>query len=554
MPLRRLFPLLFLFSALAPACANSSSTTEGTTDAGGGTGTGDDATTTTDDGGPSGGGDGALGDDASKGDAGPPGDMGPGGDFRTYADGAAAALQKLYDTNSGLFPSTGWWNSANALTALIDYSARTGSSTYLGDITNTFSKNSGSNSNSSGNFLNKFYDDEGWWALAWIDAYDLTKNTAYLDMAKTIFADMKGGWGTACNGGIWWSKDNNYKNAIANELFLEVAVRLHQRTPGDAGSGSFIDWATREWTWFDGSGMINASHLVNDGLTNPGCTNNNGTTWTYNQGVLIGGLVDLAQATNNPALLTRAEAIADASMQKIVDDQGVLREPCEPNCGGDGPQFKGIFMRHLAELAAATKEARYSAFIATSADWAWNAAQNGQGNIGLAWSQGFDSTDGARQASALDALNAAIPLTSPQPNVALFKTVTANGSCSQDQTADKAFDGTTLTKWCAGSSNGTYFLQVDLGAQVPVGRVIVRHAGAGGEKTVWNTKDFKVRVSNDASTWTDVKTVTGNTRSVTIHRVLPAASARYLRLDITAPQSDPSTIAARIYELEVYAR
>ena len=481
-------------------------------------------------------------------DAGPAEDPGPGGDFRFYADRAAEALQRLYDPSTGLFPSTGWWNSANALTAMIDYSARTGSSAYVGDIAITFSKNS------SANYLNNFYDDEGWWALAWIDAYDLTHHAAYLEMAKTIFADMKGGWGSACNGGIWWSKDNQYKNAIANELFLEVAVRLHQRTPGDSGSGSFLDWANREWSWFDQSGMINANSLVNDGLTNPGCQNNNGQTWTYNQGVLIGGLVDLAKVNDDSSLLERAQAIADASFAHLADDQGVLREPCEPGCGADGAQFKGIFMRHLAELAEATGTVRDGAFIASNADWAWNAAQDAEGDIGLSWSQAFDGADGARQGSALDLLNAAIPLTSPEPNAALFKTATANGICSPTQTAAEAFDGTVLTKWCAGSSNGSYFLQVDLGDMVPVGRVIVRHAGAGGESAAWNTEDFQVRVSTDQTTWTDAKTITGNTRSVTIHRVVPPVSARWVRLNITAPQSDPATVAARIDELEIYAR
>jgi predicted alpha-1,6-mannanase (GH76 family) len=483
--------------------------------------------------------------DAAEGDAGPGVDPGPGGDFRAYADGAAAALQKFYTSSNGLFSTTGWWNSANALTALIDYSIATQSTAYTGDIGTTFDLNKG------GGFLNDYYDDEGWWALAWVRAYDLTHESRYLDAAKAIFTNMAGGWDTTCNGGIWWSKARSYKNAIANELFLEVAIRLHQRTPGDSGAGSYLDWAQREWNWFNQSGMINSDNLVNDGLAN--CTNNGQTTWTYNQGVLIGGLTDLAEVTGDASLLLRANAIARASMIKLVDSHGVLREPCEPSCGGDGPQFKGVLMRHLSALYSKTNDAELRVFLAVNADWIWNASRNAQNQIGLSWSGPFDSADAARQSSALDALNAAIRFSAPQSNVALSKPAIANGSCAADQAADKAFDGALSTKWCAGSQNGLYWLEVDLGTSLELGRIILRHASAGGENAAWNTRDFTLALLSESGASTTVASVTGNTLGVTIHRFAPAM-ARKVRLAITAPQTDPATVAARIYELEAYAR
>lgn len=490
--------------------------------------------------------------DATTADAGAV-DIGPAGDFRKYADESAKALQKLYDTGNGLFPSTGWWNSANALTAIIDHARATGATDYVGDIATTFDKNKG------GQFLNDFYDDEGWWALAWIDAYDLTKETRYLDAAKAIFSDMKGGWDDTCGGGIWWSKKRTYKNAIANELFLEIAIRLHQRTPGDSGSGSFLDWAKREWAWFAASGMINEQNLVNDGLEITEvdhvktCKNNGQTTWTYNQGVLVGGLVELSLATSTPALLTRAQAIASATYATLVDDQGVLREPCEPNCGGtDAPTFKGVFMRNAAVLLTANPVAENKAFVARNADWIGNAAHDVDWNIGLLWSWPIDKKDAARQASGLDALNAAVALTEARENVARTATAKVSSKCADTEDGNRAIDGQSNTKWCGGSNDA--WIELDLGIAQPIGRIVVRHAGAGGEATKWNTKDFKLRVSDDGTTWTDFATVTGNTRSVTIHRTFPAIQGRLVRLEVSAAQSDPDTVATRIYEVEVYAR
>lgn len=127
-----------------------------------------------------------------------------------------AALQQWYDPAQGAYRTTGWWNSANALTALVDYARISKSTEFNFLIANTFV----AAQNQNAGFLNNYFDDEGWWALAWIDAYDLTANKQYLAMAESIFADMTTGWSDTCGGGIWWSKERTYKNAIANELFL----------------------------------------------------------------------------------------------------------------------------------------------------------------------------------------------------------------------------------------------------------------------------------------------------------------------------------------------
>jgi hypothetical protein len=47
-------------------------------------------------------------------------------DFHVCAAAGAATLQRWYDQSTGLWTSTGWWNAANALTAVIGYSKLTG--------------------------------------------------------------------------------------------------------------------------------------------------------------------------------------------------------------------------------------------------------------------------------------------------------------------------------------------------------------------------------------------------------------------------------------------
>ena len=304
--------------------------------------------------------------------------------------------------------------------------------------------------------------------------------------------------------------------------------------------------------------MINGSHLINDGLTSS-CQNNNGITWTYNQGVILSGLTDLSKITNQATYRNQAEAIANATITTLINGGGVLKESCDPSCSGDGFQFKGIFMRNLAYLYSVDNSQSYANFFVTNADSIWNNNRNGSNQLGSTWYGPFDSADASRQSSALDALNAAIPLSSSNPtpnttNVALNKSATANGSCSASETADKAVDGsvTNNSKWCAGATNGQYWLQIDLGANYNISSLTLRHAGAGGEDTSWNTRDFTVQVGTSTSTLSTVVTVQGNTANVTTHPI-STTSARYVRLNITNPQTNTQYVAARIYELEVYA-
>ena len=317
------------------------------------------------------------------------------------AGGGVDALQKWYNAETGLWDTTHWWNAANAVTVLVAYQRLRPSPEIQQAIANTFERNSDKK------FLNKFYDDEGWWALAWIDAYRATNEARYLEMAEQIFADMSEGWDNTCNGGIWWNKDKRYKNAIANELFFAAAARLAAAGP-KTKRAFYLDWANREWQWFDGSGMINSTGLINDGLTTS-CKNNGRTTWTYNQGVILRGLSELSSLTGDEALRTRAQSIALAAIAHLTDADGILHDSCEPNCGADGVQFKGIFARNVGALDAVAPLPEFAKFLRTNAARVC-ANQSKEHRFGVSWSQASDVADAATQVSALDVILAAASL------------------------------------------------------------------------------------------------------------------------------------------------
>jgi predicted alpha-1,6-mannanase (GH76 family) len=374
-----------------------------------------------------------------------------------------------------------WWNSANALTAVIGYMVATGDRSYLPVVESTFARAAGAyrpinaqlslarpfalNLASYQGFINGFYDDEGWWALAWLGAYDLTGDEKYLTCADDIFTDMAGAWDDIWSGGIHWGKhagqpdragmtavprgwQGPYKNAIANELFIAVASALALRFRDLKQTGKdhddYVQWALRGWEWLSapsprGVALINEANLVNDSPNSQGVNDNTKGVWSYNQGVILSGLCDLAELSGDQNYLNCAEKIATAfvanpwqvehasgkqakrilpAVQSGVID-GILHEhnDCNPDGsalrqGGATPgagsaQFKGIFVRNLARLYLKTRNPILAEFIHANARSAVS-NMNEHYQFGCNWAAAADAPDFLRQTAGLDLLNAAL--------------------------------------------------------------------------------------------------------------------------------------------------
>lgn len=326
-------------------------------------------------------------------------------------------LEDYYNPHTGLWETTSWWNGANVLTALIQYGKLMNDDSIQSIIENTFQKTrrfdvpetKDNMAWTCENYINDYYDDEGWWALAWLDAFELTADEKFLDMARIIFKDISKGWDAKCKGGIYWKKGLGYKSSISNELAMVLAVRLHQHCSKVVGGRSYEKWAIDIWGWINSSHLANYQGQIQDGIRDDCSTSHN--VWTYNQGVLLSGLVYLHKITSDDSYLAHAHSIASAAIKHMTDGKGILVEVlCEPDhCNADQDQFKGIFIRHLAVLHNYYPRTSYEDFIHRNATFIWEKAMNNGSQMpGVSWNKPTEKSSAATCSSALDAINAAI--------------------------------------------------------------------------------------------------------------------------------------------------
>src|SRR6266581_2261446 len=69
-----------------------------------------------------------------------------------------------------------------------------------------------------GNGHDKYYDDNAWLVITFLEAYELTGERAYFTRAHETARFVLSGWDEKLDGGIWWhqSHKDDSKNACAN--------------------------------------------------------------------------------------------------------------------------------------------------------------------------------------------------------------------------------------------------------------------------------------------------------------------------------------------------
>lgn len=336
---------------------------------------------------------------------------GTGGGTYTYkweeiADSAQTSINYFWNAGGKYFTSnnnssnwTNYWPTAHGLDVLTDMYMRKPSAALKERMDAVITGVKAKNSNT---YINYYYDDMEWMALACLRAFKATNDAQYKDVAQLLWADIKGGWSTDLGGGIWWRKDNPSKNAPSNLPAAILATRLYR----EFNNADDLEWAKKIYNWQKDVLYEPNSGWVYDNIDAAG---NKNTSWkfTYNQGTFIGAALELYLITNSSLYINDAIKAADytVSSGQLTDiANGILKD----EGGGDGGLFKGIFVRYFNRLIIdgnleSSKKTQYINFLKTNAQKLWNGGTNkSQILFGTAWNtQPGATTDFTTQVSGV---------------------------------------------------------------------------------------------------------------------------------------------------------
>ncbi|MFP5311745.1 MAG: glycoside hydrolase family 76 protein, partial [Actinomycetes bacterium] len=269
----------------------------------------------------------------------------------------AAALRRVRPAAALALPWHYWWQ-AHYVDCLVDAGRRE-----LGRGANPAARFNGPDRPSAGRlasrlvtgirlrnantFVNSYYDDMAWLALATLRLDRLAEDTRRSGRRRNnaVRASLVLQFDAACTddlgGGTFWSKKRDFKNTPATAPVALFYARTGQRAKAQA----LLDWL--DATLFDPEQGL---YLDGARLNPAGGVTVERTVYTYNQGPVLGALLELGGQAN----LERAVVLVAAVQRRLtvpVDSTGfggtVLR--CEGT--GDGGLFTGILCRYLA-LAA----------------------------------------------------------------------------------------------------------------------------------------------------------------------------------------------------------
>ena len=208
-------------------------------------------------------------------------------------------------------------------------------------------------------------DDDGWWGLAFFDAWRSTHEPRYLSDAERAFGyAVAAGWDQSA-GGLWWNTHHPYKSGVAMGANALLGAELYGATRNGgylATTEQLIGWATQHlWNSHD---QLYAKDSYDD------------TSQPYVEGPFTEAHELICQTTGDAAYCSAARTLANRAYSRFYNPYSELNQ---------GPQYDAIYLRVMLDYGRATGDGRWLALARHEASRALADARTGGGLYLRAW-------------------------------------------------------------------------------------------------------------------------------------------------------------------------
>lgn len=220
----------------------------------------------------------------------------------------------------------------------------------------------------------RFYDDNSWVGLNFIDLYRLTQNQEYLKKAQITWNFIESGMDDSLGGGVYWcEQEKKSKNTCSNAPCAVLALKLFQATHDSL----YFKAGKRLYEWTQRTLQDTTDHLYFDNIETDGTIGK--AKYAYNSGQMMQAAALLYHLTGNANYLTEARNIAkEGYCYFFIDFITPAGDRIKLARRGD-VWFTAVMFRGFLELYQQDKSPIYIDAYEQSLNYAWEHAREENG-------------------------------------------------------------------------------------------------------------------------------------------------------------------------------
>lgn len=219
----------------------------------------------------------------------------------------------------------------------------------------------------------RFYDDNIWLGIDFLESYSLTGEARYLKAAEEIRHFLESGRDSLLNDGIYWCEQKKLsKNTCSNAPASVLALKLYQTT----GNGIYLKAGQELYHW-------TKDHLedIEDGLywDNIALSGEiSRAKYAYNSGQMLQASTLLYQITHEPHYLKSAQRLAQACSDYFFEKKNKAGKEVRVLKNGN-VWFVAVMLRGFEELYRADGNRSYLDDFIASLDKLWQQSRDANG-------------------------------------------------------------------------------------------------------------------------------------------------------------------------------